>query len=188
MSGLIRRGPLSNDPRKAASIAATIGLAAGLIVLTWSTQQDNIRVAAISAAPRYVIKSTSPLLTSDELSLLERLDENVPAGAVIVGNPNTGYPLAYAFGGRRPLHMHIFDPDVPGATVIYKRLNLALTDPRVCDIVDDLGVKYVLDFGHREVLGGDSGYRGLDGLVQAGVAHVVDSEGSARLLEITACG
>jgi hypothetical protein len=46
----------------------------------------------------------------------------------------------------------------------------------------------VLDFGAAEIHGGTHAYPGLDGLVERGLAELVDSEGpDARLYRITAC-
>lgn len=156
-------------------------------VLTVGTQQANVRAAAVAAAPGYQLSENSPLVSSDELALLDRLDSHVPANVVIVGNPWNGSALAYALADRKMVQMHILSELPAGAEEIYDHLDQALSDPDVCRAVRDLNVHYVLDFGHREVHGGDNGFRGLDNLAASGVARLIDSEGDARLYQLTVC-
>lgn len=106
----------------------------------------------------------------------------------MVGNPWNGSAMAYAFTGRKLLQLHLLGEIPEGATEIFDGLHAAKFDPAVCSVVRRLSVGYVLDFGHREVHGGDHGYRGLDDLVTDGVASLVDSQGQAKLYKLTACG
>lgn len=155
--------------------------------LTVGTQQANVRAAAVAAAPGYHLTENSRLVSSDELALIDRLESHVPANSVIVGNPWNGSALAFALADRRMLQMHMLSEIPAGAEEIYDHLDEALSDPDVCPAVRRLNVRYVLDFGHHEVHGGDNGFRGLDNLVANGVAKVVDSQGEARLYELTVC-
>ncbi|WP_269461803.1 DUF6541 family protein [Arthrobacter sp. SO5] len=165
-----------------------VGLIALLLV---TTQQGNVDVAQTAAARMYRVEASSPLVSSDELALLGRLDSHVPPGAVIVGNPWNGSSLAYALADRRSLQLHILGEVPPGAQLLYDRLRDATTDPAVCDVVRELKVGYVLDFGHDEVNFGDERgdvFTGLDDLAGSGAAELIDSQGTARLFRITACG
>ena len=162
------------------------GLAAALLIL--STQQANVREAAIKASAGYRLDKDSPLISRDEMTLLNRLPEKVPEDAVLVGNPWNGSALAYAFTGRELVQLHMLSEMPDGLEQLYTTLNRANSDPTVCPIVERLQVSYVLDFGHREVHGGDNGVRGLDNLEAAGVATLVDSEGEAKIYQLTACG
>lgn len=163
-------------------------LALFIIGLAFGTQQANVRVATDSAAGGYKISPTSALLSSDELALIERLDEHVPEDAVIASNPWTGTALAFALADRRTLQLHLISEISPQEAEIFNYLRDANSDPDVCPAIRDLNVRYVLDFGHQEVHGGDHGYDGLDSLVDNGVASVIDMQGDARLLKINACG
>ncbi len=167
-----------------AGVAAVVVLFALLIV---STQQGNVRTAAVVAAHGYQLSPSSALLSSDELALIDRLDSEVPQNAVMAGNPWNGSALAYALADRKTLQLHILGELPDGAQEIYDHLDEAATDPAVCTVVRRLNVDYVLDFGHKEVHGGDSGFRGLDDLVARGVAKVIDSEGPAKLYKLTVC-
>jgi hypothetical protein len=157
-------------------------------LLTFSTQQANVREAVAAAVPGYQISDSSPLITTDELALIQRLPQEVPEGAIIAGNPWNGSALAYAFTGRNVLQAHMNGVPPDGASQVFDSLNDAETDTSLCPIVERLNVEYVLDFGHSEVHGGDHGYRGLDDLVAEGVATLVDSEGQAALYKVVACG
>ena len=102
-------------------------------------------IASVSRA--YDLSAKSVMVSTDELALLERIDENVPEGSVIAGNPWTGASFAYAISGREVLNPNfnsLTDPRVP---IINTGLNKALSDPAVCDAVRALHADYVLDFG-----------------------------------------
>ena len=71
-------------------------------------------------------------------------------------------------------------------TTVMERLGEAATDPAVCDAVDRLGVRFVLDFGDREVHGATHTYDGIDDLDNP-VFELIDQEGDARLYRLTAC-
>lgn len=191
---LTERFPIGRNirsPRQAGGSSRLAVAAAGFIVaglLAVSTQQANVREAVASAAGSYRISDDSPLISSDELALIERLPSEVPEGSTMVSNPWNGSALAYAFTGRRLLQLHLLGVIPEGAKAIHDGLNAAKSDPSVCPVVQRLHVGYVLDFGHREVHGADHGYSGLDNLVTDGVASLVDSQGLAKLYKLTACG
>lgn len=167
---------------------STVAVAAVLTgLLGWGTQQANVREAQAVASGNYRISADSPLLSTDELALIERIPEHVPEGATMVGNPWNGSALAYAFTGRKLLQLHLLGT-VPGdATVVFDKLSEAKIEPAVCPVVQRLQISYVLDFGHKELFGWDHGYRGFDDLIARGAASLVDSQGEAKLLKLTAC-
>lgn len=157
-------------------------------ILGYSTQQANLREAQTSAAAAYRLTDDAPLVSTDELSLMKRIPAEVPENATMIGNPWNGSALAYAFSGRKLLQLHLLGEVPADATTVFDGLSEANTDPAVCPVVRRLRISYVLDFGHKELFGWDHGYRGLDDLVTAGVAQLVDSEGQAKLYKLTACG
>ena len=165
-------------------------VAAGALigVLVISTQQASVRGAQQSMADSYRLTEDSALISTDEMALIERLPDEVPEDAMMVGNPWNGSSLAYAFANRKLLQLHILSVLPDGAAGIINGLNAANVDPGVCTAVERLRVQYVLDFGHREVHGRDNGYHGLDNLVAAGVATLEDSQGEAKLYRIDSCG
>lgn len=168
------------------AMGAAAVIVAGLLAV--STQQANVREAVSSAAVSYQLSNDSPLVSSDELALINRIPSEVPKDATLAGNPWNGSALAYAFTGRKLIQLHILSELPAGAEEVFTHLNEAKSDPAVCPAVQQLHVGYVLDFGHREVHGGDNGFRGLDNLEADGVASLVDSQGQAKLYKLTACG
>ncbi|PRI10221.1 DUF6541 family protein [Leucobacter massiliensis] len=136
----------------------------------------------------YTAKADSALLSTDELKLLERLPQEVGEDEVIAGNPWTGTSLAFAFAERRVVLPHILMNEVgKDRSLVMEHLDDAKSDPAVCDAADRLGVRFVLDFGDREVHGGDHDYAGIDNLEDSGAFELVDQQGDARLFRLTAC-
>ena len=167
------------------------GTAAVVSLLLVATQQGNVDAAATAAERKYRVGASAPLLNSDELALLERLDQHVPPDAVIIGNPWNGSSLSYALADRKSVQPHILGAIPHSTQLLYDHLRDAASDPAVCDAVRELEVGYVLDFGHQEVNFDDERrdvFTGLDDLAASGTAQVIDSQGAARLLRITACG
>ena len=144
--------------------------------------------AVEQAHGRFALDDDSALVSADEMSLLERLPAHVPAGEKIAGNPYTGTALAYAIGGREVLMPHILVDVSEDAQTVNDHLADAETQPDVCDALRETGVGFVLDFGDREVHNGSHPLPGLEELEDSRVVRLVDSEGDARLYEVTACG
>ncbi|UWX96299.1 hypothetical protein N2K95_11560 [Arthrobacter zhaoxinii] len=159
-----------------------------VLAATASTQTENVRNAARSAATNYLLVEGAPLVSRDEYELMERLDEEVEEGARIVGNPWTGSSLVYALAGHRPMQLHTIAALGPEEDEIYADLRNALTDPEVCPALEAEQVGYVLDFGDQEIHGRTHPYPGLEDLESSGAVELVDSEGEAKLYRITACG
>lgn len=171
----------------ATSVAAVVAVS----MLTAMTQQENLAAAQTSAARNYKVGPDAALLDSDEMAVLARVGEVVPADAVVVGNPWTGSSLAYALSQRRTLQPHILGAVSDDALYIFAHLNMAGVDAAVCRSVRELNAEYVLDFGDREVNNGEGrtiNYHGLENLKESGVVEVVDSQDGATLYRITACG
>jgi hypothetical protein len=171
--------------RNGPCLLATGALLGVLVVIT---QGANVREAQQSMADSYRLTENSTLISTDELALIQRLPDEVPEDATMIGNPWNGSSLAYSFANRKLLQLHILSALPEGAEGIINGLNAAKTDPAICASVQRLQVQYVLDFGHVEVQGRDHGYRGLDDLVADGVATLEDSQGEAKLYKIDSCG
>ncbi|MGN7147995.1 DUF6541 family protein [Arthrobacter sp. SAFR-179] len=161
---------------------------AGLLVLVFLIgQASNILHQVYSAQDKYSLTEASPLLSRDEKELLDELPSLVPDGEVLAGNPWTGTALAYTFGARKTLQLHMLSATPADVDIVNRKLDDARWDPRVCGAVNRLGLRYVLDFGKDEIGGGSHPYDGLLGLDTKGVAEVVRQSGGARLLRVTAC-
>lgn len=165
-------------------IAAVGVLSVGAVALG---QQGGVQHEAAQASTRYAISNDSPLVSADELELMDRLPETVPADTVLLGNPYTGAALSYAIGDRKAAQMHILSYVSPELQEIYNDLGSVETDPDVCSAVRNENAFYVLDFGSKEVHGGSHTPAGLRNLDRNPGVQLVDSQGEARLYHITAC-
>lgn len=167
------------------TIPVAVGAACAVLLLVLTQTGDALAAEVRSTAAVYRENDRSPLLTTDERALLERLSETVPAGDVIVGNPWTGTALSYALADRRALVPHLFQKLSPDMVIITEGLDRAATDPQVCAALERTSTRWILDFGDAEIHDGDHSYPGLADI--GSVARLVDSEGDAALYEIVAC-
>ncbi len=176
-------GQISVSPAvlRASLVALCVAVVAG-------SQLVAVRDSVAEAAKGYRVMSDSPLVSAEELALLERLPDLVPEDAVIAGSPWTGTGLAYALADRRVLMPHMFVDISPEMGAINEGLADAYQDPRVCAAVEATDVNYLLDFGTEEVHGAHHSFPGFSGAATSPSLELVDAVGTARLYEITACG
>ncbi len=134
--------------------------------------------------------ASAALVDEDALSLLARMDDVVPDGDLVIGNPWRGGALTWPLGDREPVFPHLTgDWDAP-RVLIAQRLDAALDDPAVCDAARQLGATFV--FTTDEILGdgGDAAafYSGIDRAIDVpGIMTEVAREGDAALYRLTAC-
>ncbi|QIM19278.1 hypothetical protein G7066_13165 [Leucobacter coleopterorum] len=134
------------------------------------------------------ISQDSRLLSEDEAALIKRLPDEVAADEVIAGNPWTGTSLAFAFADRQVIYPHMLMNDVgKDRETIMSSLKQADSNPAVCGAVDRLNVRYVLDFGTREVHKEAHRYPGIEGLSKSPLFELVDQEGDAKLYRFMGC-
>lgn len=162
-------------------------LLAALLVLL--TQGSAIRQAAADLEFTYELRPGGPIISPDELDLMEDLDDLVPEGAVIAGDPWTGASFAYGVSGRRVLMPHLLMDLTEDAKTINTRLATDGDSDAVCDALERTGVRYVLDFS----AGGDfqdnpDDYSGLEGLERSPYVKLIEARGEAKLYEVTSCG
>lgn len=168
-------------------VATWLVIIVGCTTVGFLGQGQAVANAQAKARGEYVLDPTSELITSDELTLIERLEESVPEDAVVVGNPWTGASLAYALGDRNVLLTHASSRATGDSELLMNQLDEAALSPEVCRAVQELGAFYALDFGDDELHNGSHPYPGLDNLATAPGVELIDREGQARLYEITVC-
>lgn len=129
------------------------------------------------------------LLSTDERALLERLDEEVPAGARIAGDPWNGSAYAYMISGRHLLFPHMtaqYDTDAAAIAAGLRSMGAA-----ACSPLERLGVNYVLDFGdpNFDVYPPEKSahFAGLRNVGENPILHEVDRQGEAALYRVE-CG
>ncbi|MCG2622845.1 hypothetical protein LVY72_13135 [Arthrobacter sp. I2-34] len=165
--------------------ATALLVAVSLAVVPFFAVTRGVEVAAA----KYRFTPTSPLLSSDELALIERLPERVPAGAMTIGDPLTGAALSYAYTGIRTLLPSGETAPMTDAQLLVAKLDEMKTDPAICPIVRERKVQYVLDFGDQSVSWDKPAQvAGLDHLTRSAGFELVDQQGpDARLYRITGC-
>lgn len=160
-------------------------LAALLLAGTMMSAQMSQLIDASAASYEY--RDDAALVSTDELALLSRLDDSVPEGSTIVTNGWTGAGLAYAFAGRWVTMPHVMVDFTDDALVLNDKLNTASPGSDVCAAAENERAKFVLDFGTREVHGGEHVFPGLTGLEDSPAVELVDEEGEAKLYRIVGC-
>ncbi|MFZ3415778.1 DUF6541 family protein [Arthrobacter sp. 3Tela_A] len=170
----------------AAAAPFALGLAVVLVLLPL-TQRASMDTAVASARGVYAVTDDSALVSTDELELIRQLPELTEPDAVIAVNPWTGGALAYAIADRDTTYKHTLSNTSPEAAVVDNNLKNADSMPEVCDAVEATGVDYVLDFGTREVHGGDHRYPGIEELDADPDFEKVASVGEASLYKFVGC-
>ena len=160
---------------------------AGVLLIAVVAALLPMRTPIDTAQANYTLDADSPLVSADEMALMRRLDDEVEPDAVIAGSPWTGAGLAYAISGREVLQPHTLMDITSEMTAINDGLDRAAPGGTVCRAVDDTRVRYVLDFGTREVHGGNHPYPGFSRLAASKAVELVDEEGDARLYRIVGC-
>lgn len=177
-----------NAPRAVSIVVATVGT---LVIFTVGIGPNVVRAAADTRSA-HAMTPSSALLTTDEQSLLERLNDTTPADALIAGSPWTGTSLAYAIADRAVTEKHVFGSRDDNEVYLDENMLNIDSDPRVCDAIVALGVDYVLDFGSQNVWNNPAASvdrAGIENLAPSESLELVDSEGAnAKLYRITGCG
>ena len=135
------------------------------------------------------------LLTEDAMRLIQRSRGTLPDDAVVLGAPSRGATYWWSLGG-----VHVVYPTRAGADEDTPEDALASVWPtlgqegsEVCTLLNRLGVRYFYSSSDVTASGSETGSAPLrwdSALTQvpAEGLELVDSEGSASLWRITACG
>lgn len=176
-----------SQPRRMAPLINGIGLVVLATLLILASNYGQIATLRVNARGLYEVSGNSPLVTSDELAILDRLDAHVPANAVIAGSPYTGASMAYAIADRKTLQLHVLSPITPEIQAVDTGLRDAPSNPAACTAIKDLHVQYVLDFGTQEIHHENHPYHGVEDLQGSAAVQLIDQQGAARLYKVVAC-
>lgn len=158
------------------------------VLLALATQTSNWLNRAIdSFAETFALTPDSPLVTTDEYAIIQAAGTIVPEDTVIATNPWNGSSMVFALTGIPTTTTHVSYVLTEDLAVVKDELDEAAVAPEVCDVVRRFGIGYALDFGPREVHGGDHEYVGFDSLADAPGFELVIQQGEAALYEVTAC-
>lgn len=124
-------------------------------------------------------------LTEEELELVGRLDEVLPEGAVVVGDPDSGAGWASLFSGVDQFQ-GLRIPSSYEQAYLGRNFDAILEDPLVCEIIKENSIVGFIqsDSPSRQFEGRYVGYNNVD--VEDGFDLLLEV-GDARLYEIVAC-
>jgi hypothetical protein len=138
----------------------------------------------------YALAEASPLLSPDELELLKRVSDHVPADAVIANNPWDGSSTAYAVADRRVLFAHAYTGSNADRLLASKELNRASPGSEACAAAERENIRFLLDFGghyidpqRKEV----NDFPGLAGAEGSTAFVKIDQQGTAALYRFVGC-
>ncbi|MHA7987259.1 DUF6541 family protein [Rathayibacter sp. CAU 1779] len=184
---LLRKSARFKDRASAPRLVAIVTVVL-VVVLGGAAQLERSMVAATGwAKHNYALTAKARLLSTDERALIERLPGEVPADAVIAGDPWTGTALTWALADRRVIAPHIYGARSDAENLILQSLRSAKPDSAVCRAVHAEGVTYALDFGTKGVFGHTDQYPGVHHLSTSAAVALVDHVGDAALYRITGC-
>lgn len=186
------KGP-SATPAQRVRHSRVAGAAGGLIAVIvgfLALQGEAMTEVVNYGRSEYGMNRSMPLLSKDEASLIERLPEHVAEDEVVFGNPLTGTSLAYAITDTEVLIPHNgLIADGEASTIVHHLEDLP-TNPEVCPALEKHNVRFVLDFGTRQV--NPYAYFNAAGSDELGPENgfiLIDQEGpDAKLYEIVGCG
>ncbi len=183
------RGALKAIPagiRKSRLVVSAV-MPLAVLGLVMAAQTVPIGASIQSAKVNYSTTPDSALVSSDEMALIDDLDDYVPADATIAVNPWTGGAMAFAIADRNTTSKHTLTTYTKATELLNDKLREAGTDPAVCAAVRADNVRYVLDFGTKEVHGGNHGFVGLQIPDATPGFELLARRGDAKLFEVTAC-
>ncbi|MFF2297426.1 DUF6541 family protein [Arthrobacter sp. NPDC058127] len=135
----------------------------------------------------YTAGPDAPLVSADELKVINEIDALVPKDATIAVNPWNGGALAFALADRKTTSKHTLTTYTSDELLLNDSLRDVEKNPAVCPAARSTGVQYVLDFGTQEVHGGNHGFQGLLIPDSAPGFELLAKDGAAKLFKLTAC-
>ena len=160
------------------------GLALSIVI--WPTNSET----APGRERTYALADASPLLSPNELELLNRLATHVPKDAVIANNPWDGSSTAYAIADRRVLFAHAYTGSNPDRLLAAEKLNQANPESDVCEAVKRENIQFLLDFGRQYIdpkRTEPNDFPGLEVPDTSSAFVKVDQEGDAALYRFVGC-
>ncbi|MGH3879199.1 MAG: DUF6541 family protein [Actinophytocola sp.] len=168
-------------------VAMAIGLTLLLVLGTGGLYPDDrYERVAISYDPK---RPVGVLLTKEMREFYDRIAREIPPDAVVAGNPFNGSSLLWALEDRKVLFPHFRNTTSEQQDLIAGHLDELMSEPEVCEAVNNLNVDYLL-IGGAEFRTADKKWEYYEGLADpfAGDGfELVDSSGASKLYRITGC-
>lgn len=143
---------------------------------------------------RGVYTATDPangvLVDQSERAFLGKLDQVLPADAVVVNNPWDGSAIMLADIRRKAVFPHVDLPWGDDQKYLAEHLADAATDPKVCTAADRLGAHYLL-LANKTFWSWDirnKRYPGIKDPTAPGAFELIASSGTVKLYKLDRCG
>lgn len=129
------------------------------------------------------------IVSTPEFKLMARLDDDVPADAVIAVDPFNGGSLAYAISGRKVTEYHLGPGPNENLALIAQGLDTATRGSEICRLVDEENIHFVLDFGSFYMLNNDAAkrYPSFVEINNSPTLKLIDQQDHAKLYEVVGC-
>ncbi|GAA1049790.1 DUF6541 family protein [Arthrobacter russicus] len=180
----------SKIPRSLSTANVNWGFAIFLVVVTLGSQIGTLGPIKSSIKSYFEVKQDSALLTSDALSLFEKIPDIVPVSDTIVANPLEGASLVYALANRKTVAPHVFGERSAEEKILLEHWQDATFNTQVCPVIKEKRAYWALDFEGPKITDIPDTNAGIDNLKdnpRLGIVKVAEV-GKARLFRITACG
>jgi hypothetical protein len=182
--------PLMERVRKApvwakTAPAAAIGLVAVLVVATGGLYPADREERVAVTFPR---NEDFKLVNDRMRAFYDRIADEIPKDAVVLGNPFDGSVMLWALEDRKVLYSHFLKDESKEQEYLGKHLDEAATNPRVCRAVEHYKAEYVLIGGDNPKVLEIPPYQGIGAVPEATKGfELIDSAGPTKLYRITAC-
>jgi len=182
---LVRTAETATQGRTATLV--TIGAVVVLVAVTGGLypRDREHRVAA-----GYAVVEKEQLVNDETQAFIRRIRDEIPADALVAGNPFNGSAMLWTLGDREVLFPHFRSVQSREQDYIAGHLDEAGTNPKVCRAVEDLDIDFLF-VGGSKFRTVDPKWEYYDGLDDPGSRpgfELVDSDGHSKLYRITACG
>jgi hypothetical protein len=180
----------SPERTKRLTLSATGALVVVVLVVATGGMylKDHTAVAA-ATYPWPGERANQAYVDRQKSAFFKKVGAEIPAEAVVAGDPYAGTAAIWALSGRRVLFPMPGWPLTKDYEYLAGHLNEAATDPRVCDLANRYKVSYLVTADNLVVGPKESLYIAYAGLRSPGRGFdLVDALGTVKLYRITACG
>ena len=187
--GLDRLGPwlTTPGPLRTALAGTTVSLVVGGLVVAQGLALGAVETAGQARASYAAGRGGEPTFATDaELAMIHRLADRLDPDTAVLGDPHSGSAHLYALIDQRVAVRTSTEHRTPELDYVRAHLGDLGASDALCDALDalDVGYLYVDPVRFRSE---DFPYPDLTAPPPAGV-RLIDSGGTARVYEITACG
>ncbi|MCR2793759.1 hypothetical protein NQ156_11855 [Microbacterium sp. zg.Y625] len=175
-------------------VRARAAVAVGLAWLVAGASAVSLGATGVTDAVGYVFRmpdrAVDEVVSSRQIAFFSQLDDIVPEGQRVAGDPWDGSAWTQVFGGPEPVFPHVNGQwDADRQTIAWHLADIE-SNPQVCDALDRLMVRYVT-YAPRAFGGGDPAgnhFPGPHAAVEAGLFTLVATDGETSLYRIDQCG